>query len=86
MKINPLGPMNNPYRQQIDKQQAQNQQPGKKDQLEISETAKEMQQGEKTGDVRQDKINELKQKIDAGEYNVDPRQTAQNMYDFWTNN
>ncbi|PSL48569.1 FlgM family anti-sigma-28 factor [Salsuginibacillus halophilus] len=83
MKINPLGPMNNnPYRQQVEKQNEAGQAAQKKDQVEISDQAKHMQQ-ESGDEIRTDKVNELKQQIDSGEYNVNNNDIARSLYDFW---
>ncbi|MFB5661006.1 flagellar biosynthesis anti-sigma factor FlgM [Alteribacillus sp. HJP-4] len=86
MKINPLGPLNNPYQKQADKQSVEKSgsaQQGR-DKVEISEQAKQMQQGTSIDSARQEKIDALKEQVEAGTYEMNPQKTAQKFYDFWT--
>ncbi|WP_199256783.1 flagellar biosynthesis anti-sigma factor FlgM [Alteribacillus sp. YIM 98480] len=85
MKINPLGPMNNPYNKQTAPQRAdKTDSPNNgRDKVEISSTAKQMQQGE-IDTARQEKIDALKQKVESGTYQVDPKEAAKKFIDFWS--
>ncbi|WP_096202423.1 flagellar biosynthesis anti-sigma factor FlgM [Bacillus sp. FJAT-45350] len=84
MKINPLGPMNNnPYRKQIERQEAISEVKQKRDKVEISKTAQEMQQVTKAEVARQEKVEALKEKVQSGEYKVDPHAVAKKFYEFW---
>lgn len=85
MKINPFNSVhNNPYRKQIEKQEKANDAQHKKDKLEISQVAKEMQESTKLEAARQEKVNELKQKIESGDYKVDPYAVAKKFYEYWS--
>ncbi|MFE8696494.1 flagellar biosynthesis anti-sigma factor FlgM [Cytobacillus sp. FJAT-53684] len=86
MKINNIRPMNmNPYNKQIDKLDKM-QAPKRKDQLEISTEAMQLQQGGNQIEIeRQQKVNELKSKVESGEYKVNPEEVARKIYSFWNN-
>lgn len=83
MKINGPNPTNfNPYKQSIQPKTEPKSEGNKKDQIEISSKAKQLQEGA-SDPKRAAYLEELKKKIDAGEYNVDVDKTAQKMMDFW---
>lgn len=84
MKINHFGNVNfNPYKKQMEKLDQLQKGGAKKDQIEISSVAKELQQGSKIETERQEKIDAIKQQVESGEYKVDPEKLARKMYDFW---
>lgn len=84
MKINPYHPIQqNPYRKQIEKTEQTNDLKAKRDQLEISSKALEMQKGTPLEKERQEKVAELKRKIEAGEYKVNPQAVANKFYEYW---
>lgn len=86
MKINNYGTNGiNPYRQQqLNKinhteQTSQN----KKDKVEISAEAKDLQQLSSLESERKAKIDELKSKIEDGTYKIDSKRIAQNILKFY---
>lgn len=82
MKINNIGRLNvNPY-QQVGKME-QVQKTNKKDKIEISSEAMNLQ---KIGNIelqRQEKIDSIKKNIQSGQYEVNPKEIAKKMYSFW---
>jgi len=86
MKINSTNGANlNPYVNHLNKQSIKNSGMQKKDQLEISAQAKELQKGNPFVEARQQKVSELKEQIQKGEYDVDAKKTSEKMIDFWVN-
>lgn len=86
MKINNYGTNGiNPYRQQqlnkINHTEQTNQ--NKKDKVEISAAAKDMQQLSSIESERKAKIDELKARIEDGNYKIDSKQIAQNILKFY---
>ena len=83
MKINNIGRMNvNPYNKQMEKME-QVHKAAKKDKIEISSEAKELQ---KIGNIdlqRQEKVEAIKKEVQSGQYDVNPREIAKKMYSFW---
>ncbi|OLO38088.1 flagellar biosynthesis anti-sigma factor FlgM [Alkalihalophilus pseudofirmus] len=85
MKINPYQNIqNNPYRKQVEKQAAQHEVQSKKDQIQISKAALELQQSTKIDAARQEKVNQLKEQVQSGNYKVDAQAVANKFYDYWT--
>lgn len=85
MKINPINQVQNIYRKQIDKQERLSSTTAKRDQIEISNVAKELQQSNKVDEARLEKINHIKEQIETGNYKVDPKAVARKFYEYWTN-
>lgn len=54
-----------------------------KDQLMISNKAKQLQKKDKISDNRLAHINEIKRAIETGEYKIETEKIAQKMIDFW---
>ncbi|WP_010647627.1 flagellar biosynthesis anti-sigma factor FlgM [Oceanobacillus massiliensis] len=85
MKINGPAHTNfNPYKQQIQKQTEVKKDIQTKDQIEISNQAKQLQENGKASEKRAAYFQEIKQAVDSGEYKVNPEKTAQKMIDFWS--
>ncbi len=85
VKINGPNQTNfNPYKNQLQKQMDYSKDINKKDQLEISNQAKEMLQNEKPSEKRAAHVQHIKDAVDAGEYQVNHEKTAQKMVDFWS--
>ena len=83
MKINNFRPVNmNPYNKQMEKQD-QLQSSKKKDKIEISPEALELQRGNQLEMDRHERVNELKNKVQSGEYKVNPEEIAHKMNSFW---
>lgn len=84
MKINGLNHSNNihAYKKNMENLQS-TQGRDRRDQLEISSEAKQLQQNSQYTDARQNKIDSIKEKIDAGQYRVDDFATAKKFYEFW---
>lgn len=83
MKINNIGRVNvNPYNKQMDKMD-KTQNVKKRDKIEISSEALELQKGNSFEIDRLEKVEQLKQKVQSGEYEIKPREIAKKMYDFW---
>ncbi|MFE8701666.1 flagellar biosynthesis anti-sigma factor FlgM [Cytobacillus sp. FJAT-54145] len=85
MKINNIGRMSvNPYKKQaekVDKLEIQL----KKDQIQISDEALQLQKIGNVDKARQQKVEELQDKVSSGQYEVDSKKVAQKLYDFWNN-
>jgi negative regulator of flagellin synthesis FlgM len=73
----------NPYRTQIE-QQPLKEHAQKRDQIQISEQAKQLQQDSKITLQRQEKVEQIKQQIESGNYRVDAEKTASKFYKFWS--
>ncbi|WP_121640156.1 flagellar biosynthesis anti-sigma factor FlgM [Virgibacillus sp. Bac330] len=85
MKIN--GPNQsdfNPYHKQQLPKQMEVKQTMKKDQLEISNEAKQLHEDNRENNTRNAKIDLLKEMIESGEYKMNYDQTAQKLIDFFT--
>lgn len=83
MKINNIGRMNiNPYNKQIDKLE-KTAATTKKDKLEISSEALELQKGGTIEAQRDKLVEELKNKVNSGQYEIEPQKIAEKMYSFW---
>ena len=83
MKINNIGRLNlNPYEKQMDKVD-KSEKSTKRDKVEISSEALELQKGNSLELERQKKVEELREKVQSGEYEVNPREVAKKMYEFW---
>lgn len=83
MKINPFkGIQNNPYQNNINKLE-KGQKVNKKDKIEISNEALQLQ---KLGSIeleRQEKVDAIKKEIQSGNYQINTRKIAEKMYSFW---
>lgn len=83
MKINNYSRVNmNPYQKQAEKSE-QISSVKKKDKIEISSEALELQKGSSIQLERQEKIKELKDKVQNGTYEIEPRKIAEKVYSFW---
>lgn len=84
MKIQgPNQPNFNPYKNIIQKQ-ATMKDVAKKDHVEISSQAKQLQELEKTNVQREKYVQEIKNAVQSGEYKVNAEETAKKMIDFFT--
>jgi len=83
MRINPFNHVNNQYQRNLIERQEQVESVQKRDQLEISKAAKEMQQGTRIEKEREERVKELKEQIDNGTYKVDAYAVARKFYDYW---
>lgn len=85
MKINGVNHSNvNPYKNQslhTERQQGA----FSRDQVEISQKAKQLQSESTFSAGRREKIEALKQKVDSGQYQVNAYETAKKFYEFWMN-
>lgn len=85
MKINGSNQTNfNPYKNQVQKQAEIKNEVNKKDQIEISSEAKQLQESEKPNAKRASYVQEIKNQVDSGEYKVNHEKTAEKMIDFWS--
>ena len=83
MKINNVNRVNvNPYEKHMDKRDKTEKNP-KRDKVEISSEALELQKGNSLELERQKKVEELREKVQSGNYEVNPQEVAQKMADFW---
>lgn len=84
MKVNPFNNVQqNPYRKQVDRSEKVSEVKAKRDQIEISNVAKELQESNKIEAARQEKVQQLKEQIDSGEYKVDAKAVARKFYEYW---
>ncbi|GAF67105.1 flagellin synthesis regulatory protein [Bacillus sp. TS-2] len=87
MEINPYHRMSNhPYQQKQLKIEHLQSKHKKRDQLEISSEALEMQKANPLVEARQKKVEELRKQVESGEYKVQPEKVAQAFYDYWNEN
>ncbi|MEH6940754.1 flagellar biosynthesis anti-sigma factor FlgM [Bacillus sp. JJ722] len=85
MKINNVGPTGmNPYKTNLNKLEAKQSLFNKKDKIEISTTAKDLQQSSQIVAQRQEKVQQLKLSVENGTYKLDPRGTARSLVDFYS--
>lgn len=56
----------------------------KKDQVEISSQAKQLQEAKKPNEQRAKYVQEIKNAVQSGEYKIDVEATARKMIDFFT--
>ncbi|MFS0783693.1 flagellar biosynthesis anti-sigma factor FlgM [Bacillus sp. 1P06AnD] len=85
MKINNIGPAGmNPYKQNMNKLDGLQKSTYKKDQIEISSTAKEMQQSSQIVSQRQARVEDIKVSIENGTYSIDPKATAKSIVNFYS--
>lgn len=76
----------NPYKDQLQKQlDYAKENTNKKDQLEISNQAKEMLNNEKVDAKRASYVQQIKDAVDKGDYQINYEKTAQKIIDFWSN-
>lgn len=84
MKVNPFNSIQqNPYRKQVERQEKVSEVNAKRDKIEISNIAKELQQSNKIDSARQEKVEKLKAQIDSGDYKIDPHAVAKKFYEYW---
>ncbi|WP_100405461.1 flagellar biosynthesis anti-sigma factor FlgM [Bacillus solitudinis] len=84
MKINPYQSVQqNQYRKQVEKSEKLAETNTKRDKLEISSKALEMQQGNRIEKTRLEKVEDLKKQIESGDYKVTPQAIASKFYDYW---
>lgn len=55
-----------------------------KDQLNISDAARQMQKSNGTEAKRTDYINEIKNQVQTGNYEIEPEKIAEKIVDFWS--
>lgn len=72
-----------PYRQYAGIPEGKTGQPGRRDRVEISEEAKELQQRSTWAAEREEKVRRLKEQIDNGTYEIDARAIAEKLYKFY---
>lgn len=85
MNINRIHSLNvNPYQKQQQKIQELQKMEKKKDELQISSEAKELQKESVIQAERNEKVEALKEKVQSGQYEVNPKKIAQKMYEYWT--
>ncbi|TFJ93300.1 flagellar biosynthesis anti-sigma factor FlgM [Lentibacillus salicampi] len=85
MKINGVNQPNfNPYKNQMQKQMDYPKDANKKDQLEISNQAKQLQERVKPDAKRAAYVQQIKDAVDKGDYQINHEKTAQRMIDFWS--
>ena len=72
----------NPYNKQIEKMEKASA-TSKKDKLEISTEALELQKGGSVEAQREKLVEELKNKVNSGQYEIEPQKIAEKMYSFW---
>lgn len=83
MKINNLQGMNiNPYKKQAEKYE-QIQSSNRKDKIEISSEAKQLQKLGTFEAERKEKVEAIKKQVESGNYEINPRKIAEKMYSFW---
>ncbi|TYR80126.1 flagellar biosynthesis anti-sigma factor FlgM [Priestia megaterium] len=83
MKINSSNSLGvNPYKKQAEKIEKL-QQAGKRDDVQISTEAKELQQMKQMSSERQEKIQRLKQQIENGTYEINAKDIAKGLIDFY---
>lgn len=83
MKINHLNRLNvNPYNKSVEKMD-QAQKAGKKDKIEISTEALELQKLGSFEIERQEKVDAIRKEVQSGQYEIDAKSIASKMYSYW---
>lgn len=72
------------YQNQLQHRKKSQQNKPEKDQLQISQEAKQLQNYEKNKIKRSAYVQEIKQAVQSDKYKIDYEQTARNMIDFWS--
>ncbi|AGT33473.1 hypothetical protein M493_16295 [Geobacillus genomosp. 3] len=72
-----------PYRQSSGIAPGKTGQTGRRDRVEISEAAKELQQRPTWAAEREEKVRRLKAQLDSGTYEIDARAIAEKLYQFY---
>ncbi|MCZ0754415.1 flagellar biosynthesis anti-sigma factor FlgM [Anoxybacillus sp. J5B_2022] len=86
MNIHRIGSTNvNPYQRQVNKTEQVAKLTGKKDKVEISQAAKELQEASKLEAARQEKIEQLKQQVQTGTYTIDAKAVADSVWNYYFN-
>ncbi|GGJ64131.1 negative regulator of flagellin synthesis FlgM [Anoxybacillus voinovskiensis] len=86
MNIHRIGSTNvNPYQRQMNKLEQSAKTTGKKDKVEISQAAKELQEASKLEAARQEKVEQLKQQVQTGTYTVDAKAVAESVWNYYFN-
>jgi negative regulator of flagellin synthesis FlgM len=84
LRIHHVGSMNvNPYERQFNKTEQAAKATNKKDKVEISLAAKELQEAAKFETARQEKIERLKQQIQTGTYQIDEKAVAESIFNYY---
>ncbi|MED4402753.1 flagellar biosynthesis anti-sigma factor FlgM [Metabacillus fastidiosus] len=85
MKINNIGSTNgvNPYKRQLDKNESIAKASAKKDKVEISTVAKDLQQTSELTKARHEKISAIKEQIENGTYKIDASAIAEGLLKFY---
>jgi negative regulator of flagellin synthesis FlgM len=73
----------NPYQRQFNKTEQAAKATNKKDKVEISLAAKELQEATKFETARQEKIERLKQQIQTGTYQIDEKAIAESILNYY---
>ncbi len=84
MKINNVGPSGmNPYKKQLNQLNELKHASSRKDKIEISTTAKEMQHSSQFVAERQAKVEKIKLSLENGTYSVNVNEIAKSMINFY---
>ncbi|MFV2046271.1 flagellar biosynthesis anti-sigma factor FlgM [Metabacillus sp. YM-086] len=85
MKINNIGSMGvNPYKRNLEKSDLANQKSqAKKDKVEISTEAIDLQQSNEVAKAREEKVQVIKTQLENGTYTIDPQAMAKGLLSFY---
>ena len=72
------------YKNQLQQQTEPKKATNRKDQLNISSEAKQLQETKKTATKRAAYVENIKNAVESGQYKVNYEKTAQKMIDFWS--
>jgi len=74
----------NTYKNQLKQNRELRQNDSKRDQLNISSEAKQLQETKKTTMKRSEYVQQIKNEVQSGKYQINYEKTANKMIDFWS--
>lgn len=74
----------NAYKNQLQKNRESPYNKHRKDQLNISPEAKQLQQTKKMNNKRSEYVQQIKNEVESGKYKINYERTAQKITDFWS--
>jgi len=84
MKIQGSHPSINQYNKHMQQQPTKKKSTFNKDQLNISDAARQLQKNKTSDSKRSAYVHDIKQDVQSGEYKIEPEKIAKKIVDFWS--
>jgi len=84
MKIQGPHPSINQYNKHMQQQPTKKKSTSNKDQINISDAARQMQKNKTSDSKRSAYVHDIKQEVQSGEYKIEPEKIAKKIVDFWS--